>query len=114
VTSTSGSAGATGISWVSPSAKIRDPPADPLVEVTGGGDAYRAGLLKGYLLGQPWPVAGRMASISAVYAVERQGPQEHEYTPEEFVARFDSTFPEYAGTITAEQLSRPAIAGPAD
>ncbi|HEV2527089.1 MAG TPA: carbohydrate kinase family protein [Thermomicrobiales bacterium] len=88
-------------------------PADPVVEVTGGGDAYRAGLIKGHLLGLPWPVAGRMASVSAVYAVEKQGPQEHEYTPEEFVARFDRTFPEYAGTITAEQLSKPAIAGTA-
>ncbi len=86
-------------------------PADPLVEVTGGGDAYRAGLLKGYLLGLPWPVAGRMASISAVYAVERQGPQEHEYTPAEFVARFDRTFPEYADAVTVEQLSAPAGAG---
>ena len=88
-------------------------PADPLIEVTGGGDAYRAGLLKGYLLGLTWPVAGRMASVSAVYAVEKQGPQEHEYTPAEFVARFDQTFPEYAGTITVEQLSKPAMAGTA-
>ncbi len=82
-------------------------PADPLIEVTGGGDAYRAGLLKGYLLGLPWPVAGRMGSLSAVYAVEKQGPQEHEYTPAEFVARFDSTFPEYADAVTVEQLSVP-------
>lgn len=86
-------------------------PADPLVEVTGGGDAYRAGLIKGYLLGLPWPVAGRMASVAAVYAVEHQGPQEHEYTPAEFVARFDRTFPEYADAITVEQLSAPAGTG---
>ena len=83
-------------------------PADPLIEVTGGGDAYRAGLLKGYLLGLPWDVAGRMGSLSAVYAVEKQGPQEHEYTPEGFVARFDTTFPDYAGAVTAAQLSAPA------
>ena len=86
-------------------------PADPLVEVTGGGDAYRAGLLKGYLLGLPWPVAGRMGSLSAVYAVEKQGPQEHEYTPVDFVARFNRTFPEYADAVTVEQLSAPAGAG---
>ena len=86
-------------------------PADPLVEVTGGGDAYRAGLLKGYLLGLPWPVAGRMGSLAAVYAVEQQGPQEHEYTPAEFVDRFNMTFPEYADAVTIEQLSAPAGAG---
>ncbi len=86
-------------------------PADPLIEVTGGGDAYRAGLLKGYLLGLPWPVAGRMGSLSAVYAVEKQGPQEHEYTPVDFIARFNMTFPEYADAVTVEQLSAPAGAG---
>jgi len=86
-------------------------PANPLIEVTGGGDAYRAGLLKGYLLGLPWPVAGRMGSLSAVYAVEQQGPQEHEYTPAGFVDRFNRTFPEYADAVTVEQLSAPAGAG---
>lgn len=79
--------------------ELRDP--------TGGGDAFRAGLFKGLLLGLPLETAGRMGSMSATYAVEHHGPQEHGYTPDEFVARFDRSFPDYAGAIEAEWLRAP-------
>jgi adenosine kinase len=82
-----------------PVAKIGDP--------TGGGDAYRAGLLKGLMLGLPLDVAGRMGSLAAAYSVERIGPQEQSYTPEAFVSRFDSVFPDYAGAIGAAWLKEP-------
>ena len=48
-------------------------PAEPLIEPTGGGDAYRAGLFKGLALGLPLEIAGRMGSVAATYAVERHG-----------------------------------------
>ena len=88
-------------------------PAETLVDPTGGGDAYRAGLLKGLLLGLTLPVAGRMGALAATYAIERHGPQEHAYTPEAFVARFDRAFPELAGVIPVDALRGPAepIAG---
>jgi hypothetical protein len=38
--------------------------------------------------------------------VEHIGTQEHYYTVEEFVDRFDRAFPEYAGAISAELLTR--------
>jgi adenosine kinase len=82
-------------------------PAEPLCDPTGGGDAYRAGLLKGLLLGLPLEIAGRLGSLTATYAVERHGTQEHCYTPDAFVARFDAVFPEYAGAIAADRLTTP-------
>jgi hypothetical protein len=45
-----------------------------------------------------------MGSLAATYAVERHGSQEHTYTPAEFVDRFESAFPEYAGAIRVEWL----------
>jgi adenosine kinase len=87
----------------------RIPAAAPveLKDPTGGGDAYRAGIFKGLLLGLPLEVAGRLGSLSATYAVEQHGPQEHWYTPAEFVARFDNAFPDYAGAIKEEWLRSP-------
>lgn len=78
--------------------------AEPMVGPTGGGDAYRSGLLTGLLLGKELPVVGRIAALSATYAVEHHGTQEHIYTPEAFVARFDRAFPDMAGAVTAEEL----------
>jgi len=57
---------------------------------TGVGDAYRAGLIKGLALELPWPVAGRLGSVAAAYALEQAGPQSHSYSMAEFVARLDA------------------------
>jgi adenosine kinase len=80
-------------------------PAEPMVGPTGGGDAYRAGLLAGLSLGKELPVAGRMAALAATYAVEHQGTQEHSYTPDTYVARFDRAFPDFAGAVTITDLT---------
>jgi adenosine kinase len=82
-------------------------PPERMGDPTGGGDAYRAGLLKGLMLGLPLEVAGRMGSLAATYSVERHGPQEQFYTPADFVERFDAVFPDFAGAIDVEWLSRP-------
>lgn len=79
-------------------------PPEPYADPTGGGDAYRAGLLKGILLGLALPVVGRMAALAATYAIERHGTQEHLYTPAEFAARFDRAFADFAGAITTDRL----------
>ena len=86
-------------------------PAEPVVEPTGGGDAYRAGLIKGLLLGLDLPVAGRMAALAATYAIEHHGTQEHTYSAESFVARFDASFPEFVGAVDAGAL-RPLTVAP--
>jgi adenosine kinase len=70
------------------------PPAKckQVVDPTGAGDAFRSGFVLGYKLQLPWPVVGRLASLTAVYAVEQHGPQQHAYTVQEFVARYRENF----------------------
>jgi adenosine kinase len=63
-----------------------------VVDPTGAGDAFRSGLVLGYKLKLPWPVVGRLASLTGVYAVEQHGPQQHAYTLQEFVARYGESF----------------------
>jgi adenosine kinase len=70
------------------------PPAKPLrvVDPTGAGDAFRAGFVLGMSKGLSWPVVGRIASLTAVYAIEQPGTQEHAYTIEEFAVRYEANF----------------------
>ncbi|MGQ9713251.1 MAG: carbohydrate kinase family protein [Anaerolineae bacterium] len=69
-------------------------PPRRLVDPTGVGDAYRAGMLKGMLREVPWPVTGRMASLAATYVLEEPGTQNHAYTLEEFIRRYQEVFGE--------------------
>ncbi len=70
------------------------PPASPtaVVDPTGAGDAYRAGLVTGMARGFSWPVVGRLGALTAVYAIEHTGTQHHYYTLPEFVERYRSNF----------------------
>jgi adenosine kinase len=67
-----------------PAARVEGEAVDP----TGVGDMYRAGLLRGRRIGAPWPVAGRIGSINAVFGLEALGPQPPRYTPGEFLERY--------------------------
>lgn len=69
-------------------------PPRQVVDPTGAGDAYRAGVLRGLRRGEPAPRYGRVASLAATFAVERYGTQEHHYTREEFAARYREAFGE--------------------
>ncbi len=70
------------------------PPARPkaVVDPTGAGDAFRAGFVLGMRRGWPWPVVGRAAALTAVYAIEHRGPQQHSYSIAEFRDRFRENF----------------------
>lgn len=59
-----------------------------VVDPTGGGDAFRAGILRGIELNLPWDIAGRMGSLAAAYNIEHIGTQNHRFTPPEFVERY--------------------------
>ncbi len=74
-------------------------PARAVTDPTGGGDAYRAGLLKGLLMGLDLDMVGRMAAQAATYPIENYGTQEHIYDVPAFIARFDESFPDYAGRL---------------
>lgn len=72
------------------------PPAKPKNEQdpTGAGDAYRAGILKGFVSNTPIETMGRIASLVAVYTVEQYGTQTHKFTFDEFKKRYKENFKE--------------------
>jgi adenosine kinase len=63
-----------------------------VLDPTGAGDAYRAGLLKGLALGLDWNEAARLGAVLASFAVEQQGTQEHRLEIKEFWDRYAETF----------------------
>lgn len=65
-----------------------------VVDPTGAGDAYRAGLLKGLAMKRDIVTAAKIASIAAAYAVEKYGTQEHYYTYRDFLERYRNNFGE--------------------
>ncbi len=73
---------------------VRVPAAreERVVDPTGAGDAYRAGLLKGYFEGADLKKMGRYASVSSVYAIEHKGATEHKYSIDEFMNRYRENF----------------------
>jgi adenosine kinase len=67
-------------------------PARRIADPTGVGDAYRAGIIKGYLKKLPREIAGRLGSLAATYALEEYGTQSHRYSLQEFSERFHEAF----------------------
>jgi len=64
---------------------------------TGAGDAYRAGLIKGFFLSDSDIVhAAKIGAVTAAYCVEVYGPQNFNFTPESFNKRFEEAFGEKA------------------
>ncbi len=58
-----------------------------VLDPTGAGDAFRAGLIKGLLLGKAVVDAAALGAVCAGFAVEEHGTQVHTFTEEEFWAR---------------------------
>ncbi len=67
-------------------------PARQVVDPTGVGDAFRAGLLRGVAAGWPWPLCGQVGALAATYCLEHNGPQSHHYSRAEFLMRFREHF----------------------
>jgi adenosine kinase len=63
-----------------------------VVDPTGCGDAYRAGLIHGLLQGLDWETTGRMASLMGSMKIESRGPQNHDFTKAEFDRRYQDHF----------------------
>lgn len=62
--------------------------ADP----TGGGDAFRGGILRGLQLAGSWEFNGQIGALMAAYAIEVVGTQNHRFERTEFVKRFRQHF----------------------
>jgi adenosine kinase len=65
---------------------------EAVVDPTGCGDAYRAGLIHGLLHGLDWETTGRVASLMGAIKIESRGPQNHSFTQAEFDRRYRDNF----------------------
>jgi len=65
---------------------------DAVVDPTGCGDAYRAGLIYGLIRGLDWETTGRIASLLGALKIAHAGTQNHRFTAGEFAARFRAAF----------------------
>ena len=72
---------------------IPSAPAAAVVDPTGCGDAYRAGLIHGLLHGLDWPSTGHIASLMGAIKIESRGTQNHRFSRAEFAARLAAAFP---------------------
>ena len=66
--------------------------ASAVLDPTGCGDAYRAGLLYGIAQGFDWPTTGRLASLMGSIKIASRGGQNHQLTREEIGARYREAF----------------------
>jgi adenosine kinase len=67
---------------------------DSLVDPTGCGDAFRAGLLHGMARGWDWRKCGRLASLMGSIKIAHRGGQNHQPGREEIGKRFHDAFGE--------------------
>lgn len=81
--------------------------AEALVEPTGVGDAFRAGLLTGLSRGYDWPVTLRLGSVAAVYVIEKVGTQNHQYTLSEFIQRYRENYGDDPALDDLEKTGKP-------
>lgn len=86
--------GAQGSVIYTPEGEVQIPcaKAKAVVDPTGCGDAYRAGLLHGLLHGLDWKTTGRIASLLGAIKIESLGTQNHRFTKAELEARLKESF----------------------
>jgi adenosine kinase len=63
-----------------------------ILDPTGCGDAYRAGLLHGIIRGLPWADTGRLASLLGAIKIAHKGTQNHHFTLASLAQEFRSAF----------------------
>jgi adenosine kinase len=66
--------------------------AETVVDPTGCGDAYRAGLIHGILRGLGWETTGRIASLMGAIKIAVRGTQNHSFTLPEFAQLYAKSF----------------------
>ncbi len=88
--------GATGSEIYAEGQRITVPSVKPddVVDPTGCGDAYRAGLLYGIAQGWPWLKAGRLASLMGSIKIAHRGGQNHKTARADIAQRFQAAFGE--------------------
>ena len=66
--------------------------AKAVLDPTGCGDAYRAGLLYGIMNSMDWETSGRIASLMGAYKIASFGTQNHAFDKEGFFKHFETEF----------------------
>jgi adenosine kinase len=86
--------GAEGSTIYTRDGQIAIPAAKPkaIIDPTGCGDAYRAGLLHGLMHALDWETTGRVASLLGAIKIESRGTQNHNFSLEEFESRYRESF----------------------
>jgi adenosine kinase len=86
--------GASGSLVITDGRRLEIPAVKPeqLVDPTGCGDAYRAGLLYGLAAGLDWKVTGRLASLLGSIKIAQRGGQNHRFTRDEVAQRYHEAF----------------------
>lgn len=72
--------------------KVKAAKPQQVADPTGAGDAFRAGFLYGYVRGWDLLVCAQLGSVTAVYAIEKLGTQEHTFTPKQLLARYQENY----------------------
>ena len=63
-----------------------------ILDPTGCGDAFRAGLLYGITNGMDWAVTGRLASLLGSIKIAQRGGQNHTFTRDSIAAQYRASF----------------------
>ncbi|HLP97598.1 MAG TPA: carbohydrate kinase family protein [Sideroxyarcus sp.] len=71
---------------------IPTPKPHAIVDPTGCGDAYRAGLLYGIQAGWDWETTGRLASLMGSLKISSRGGQNHKYSRAELADLYKQHF----------------------
>jgi adenosine kinase len=66
--------------------------AEAVVDPTGCGDAYRAGLLYGIAHGWDWPSTGKLGSLMGALKIAQRGAQNHAAGRDQIEGRFRTAF----------------------
>lgn len=66
--------------------------AGSVIDPTGCGDAYRAGLLYGLANGMNWETCGRLAALMGSLKISHRGGQNHQYSRDEIGSRYKREF----------------------
>jgi adenosine kinase len=66
--------------------------ADEIIDPTGCGDAFRAGLLYGLMHDMDWETTGRIASLMGSIKIAHAGTQNHSFDMQQFSQEFEKAF----------------------
>jgi len=86
--------GARGSEIYADGERIEIPCVEPeaVVDPTGCGDAFRAGLLYGIAHGYDWSTTGRLASLLGTLKVAQRGGQNHRFTRDQIAVLYQEAF----------------------